>query len=70
VAEEGSGGIGSVSGRVGEVMLGEGEEREAYHWHECPGCGVEWEHGSRRCVSGRELRCEGCEGEEELDVPF
>ena len=46
-------------------MLGEGEEREAYHWHECPGCGVEWEHGSRRCVSGRELRCEGCEGEEE-----
>ena len=48
----------------------EGEEREGYHWHDCPVCGAEWEHGSRRCESGREMRCEGCEVEEDVDVPF
>jgi predicted RNA-binding Zn-ribbon protein involved in translation (DUF1610 family) len=47
----------------------EGEEREGYHWHECPECGVEWEHGSRRCEGKREMNCEMC-GEEEMDVPF
>jgi hypothetical protein len=49
----------------------EGEEREGWHWHDCPVCGAEWEHGSRRCNVAGEMKCEGCGGdEEELDVPF
>jgi hypothetical protein len=50
----------------------EAEEREAYHWHECVRCGLEWEHGSRRCNGGREMDCELCAPgvEDEIDVPF
>ena len=52
--------------------ISEGEEREAYHWHDCPRCGGEWEHGSRRCNAARELDCEVCApgAEEDVDVPF
>jgi len=38
-----------------------GEEREAYHLHECPVCMVEWEHGSRQCDGVVQRECEGCE---------
>lgn len=54
----------------------EGEEREAYHWHDCGVCGREWEHGSRRCDGVREKECEDCAWAErragwgDEDVPF
>lgn len=41
------------------------EEREAYHQHECPRCGEEWEHGSRQCDGAREKGCWECTPREE-----
>jgi hypothetical protein len=55
-----------------ERRRSEMEARESEHWHECPVCGGDWVHESRRCVAARELECEGCApgAEEEVDVPF